>query len=69
MPFFNKEGSSCGENFSFKTATQLINSACCWHLKHFQWSDLTLVSLPSTYKQFGLDSDELDLLLDCYKIL
>ena len=67
--FFNKEGSSCGETFSDKTATQLFNSACCWHLKHFQWSDLTLVSLPSTYKHFVLDSDELNLLLDCYKIL
>lgn len=69
MPFFNKEGSSCGENFSLKTATQLFNSACCWHLKDFQWSDLTLVSLPSTYKHFVLDSDELNLLHDCYKTL
>ena len=67
MPFFNKEGSSCGENFSLKTATQLFNSACCWDLKVFQWSDLTLVRLPSTYKHF--DSDELKLLLDCYKTL
>ena len=69
MPFFNREGSSCGENFSLKTATQLFNSACCWHLKDFQLSDLTLVSLPSTYKHFILDSDELNLLFDCYKTL
>ena len=52
MPFLNKEGTSCGENFSLKTATQLFNSACCWHLKDFQWSDLALVRLPSKYKVF-----------------
>ena len=33
------------------------------------WSDFDLVGLPNRFKHFVLDSDELRVLLDCYKTM
>ena len=69
MPFFTPEKNDCAEGFILKTATQLFNSACCWNIGDFHWSDLTLVGLPNSFKHFVLDSDELRVLFECYKTL
>ena len=47
----------------------MFNSARCLNLGDFQWSDLTLVGLPNRFTHFVLDSDELRVLLDCYKTM
>ena len=39
------------------------------NLGDFQWSDLTLVSLPSSFRHFALDAEELKVLLECYQTL
>ena len=57
------------ENLVVKNATKLFNSAYCLSLGDFQWSDLTLVSLPNSCKHFALDPGELRVLFDCYKTL
>ena len=57
------------ENLVVKNATKLFNSAYCLSLGDFQWSDLTLVSLPNSFKHFALDPGELRVLFDCYKTL
>ena len=67
--FFSQEGSDSSESFIVRTATELFNSACCWNLGDFQWSDLTLVSLPSSFRHFVLDAEELKVLLECYQTL
>ena len=69
LPFFAQEGNGSPESFIVKTASELFNSACCLSLGAFQWSDLTLVSLPSSFKHFALDEDEVKVLLECYKAL
>ena len=69
MPFFTQARNDIVQSLNVKNATALFNSAFCLHLGDFQWSDLTLVSHPSTFKQYALDSDELRVLLDCYKTL
>ena len=69
MPFFTPEKNDCAEGLILKTATQLFNSACCWNIGDFHWSDLTLVGLPNSFKHFVLDSDELRILFECYKTL
>ena len=69
MPFFAQEGNDSSESFIVKTATELFNSACCLSLGDCQWSNLTLVKLPSSFKHFVLDADEIKLLLECYKAL
>jgi len=38
-------------------------------LGEFQWSDLTLVGLPNSFKHFALDRDELKVLFECYRTL
>ena len=50
-----------------ENATKLFNSAYCLNLGDFQWSDLTLVNLPNSFKHFVSDPDELRVLFDCYK--
>ena len=69
MSFFTQERNDAVESLIVKNAIALFNSACCLNLRDFQWSDLTLVSLPNSFKHFALDSDELGVLLDCYKTL
>ena len=69
LPFFSQESHDLYENFVVNNATSLFNSAYCLNLGDFQWSDLTLVSLPSSFKHFALNSDELRLLFECYKAL
>lgn len=59
MPFFTQERNDAVESLNVKNAIALFNSACCLNLGDFQWSDLTLVSLPKSFKHFALDSDEL----------
>ena len=67
--FFAQQGSDSPDSFIVRTATELFNSACCLNLGEFQWSDLTLVSLPSSFRHFALDADELKVLLVCYQTL
>ena len=69
LPFFSQECHDLSENLVVKNATKLFNSASCLNLGDFQWSDLTLVSLPNSFKHFALDPDELRLLFECYKAL
>ena len=69
MPFFTQESSDPAESLIVKNATALFNSACCLNLGDFQWSNLTHVTLPRSFKHFALDPDELRLLLHCYKTL
>lgn len=69
LPFFAQEENDSSESFIVKTATELFNSACCLSLGDCQWSDLTLIKLPSLFKHFVLDADEIKLLLECYKAL
>ena len=69
MPFFTQERNDAAESLIVKNATALFYSACCLNLGDFQWSDLTLVNLPNSFKHFALDSDELSVLLECYKTL
>ena len=69
MPFFTQERNDVVESLNVKNAIALFNSACCLNLGDFQWSDLTLVSLPKSFKHFASDSDELRVLFDCYKTL
>lgn len=69
MPFFAQERNDLSDNFIVRNATQLFNSACCLNLGDFQWSDLSLVGLPNRFKHFVLDSEELRVLLDCYKTM
>ena len=69
MPFFTLERSDYAESLILKTAAQLLNSANCWNMGDFQGSDLTLVGLPNTFEHFVMDSDELRILLECYKTL
>ena len=57
------------EKLVVKNATKLFNSAYCLSLGYFQWSDLTLVSLPKSFKHFALDPGKLRVLFDCYKTL
>ena len=70
MPFFAQEkgDSSQSDHLIVSNATQLFNSARCLNLEVL-WSDLTLVGLPNRFKHFVLDSDELRVLLDCYKTM
>ena len=63
------ESHDLSENLVVENATKLFNSAYCLNLGDFQWSDLTLVSLPNSFKHFALDPDELRVLFDCYKTL
>ena len=67
--FFTPGKNDCAEGLILKTATQLFNSACCWNIGDFHWSDLTLVGVPNSFKHFVLDSDELRVLFECYKTL
>ena len=69
MPFFIQERNDAVESLIVINAIALFNSTCCLNLRDFQWSDLTLVSLPNSFKRFALDSDELGVLLDCCKTL
>ena len=70
MPFFAQEKSDFSDHFIVGDATQLFDSARCLTLGDFQWSDdLTLVGLLNRFKHFVLDSDELKVLLDCYKTM
>ena len=69
LPFFFHESHDLYENFVVNNATSLFNSAYCLNLGDFQWSDLTLVSLLSSFKHFALNPDELRLLFECYKAL
>ena len=69
MPFFAQEKGDFSDHFIVSNATQLFNSARCLNLGDFQWSDLTLVGLPNRFKHFVLDSDELRVLIDCYKTM
>lgn len=69
MPFFAREKGDFSDHLIVSNATQLFNSAHCLNLGDFQWSDLTLVGLPSRFKHFVLDSDELRVLNDCYKTM
>ena len=70
LPFFAQNGShDLSENLVVENATKLFNSAYCLSLGDFQWSGLTLVSLPNSFKHFALDPDELRVLFDCYKTL
>ena len=52
-----------------KNATHLFKSACCVTLGEFQWSDLTLVGVPNSFKHFALDADGLNVLFECYRTL
>ena len=67
--FLRQKKNDCAEGLILKTATQLFNSACCWNIGDFHWSDLTLVGLLNSFKHFVLDSDELRVLFECYKTL
>ena len=69
MPFFSQERNDLYESLIVKNATHLFNSACCLTLGEFQWSDLTLVGLPNSFKHFALDADELKVLFECYRTL
>ena len=69
MPFFTQERNDAAESLIVKNATALYYRACCLNLGDFQWSDLTLFSLLNSFKHFALDSDELSVLLECYKTL
>ena len=69
LPFFAQQRIDFSESLIVKNATQLFKGACCLNLGHFQWSDLTLVGFPSTFRHIVLDADELRLLFECYKTL
>ena len=69
LSFFSQESHNLYENFVVNNATRLFNSAYCLNLGDFQWSDLTLVSLLSSFKHFALNPDELRLLFECYNAL
>lgn len=65
LPFFSQERSNSVESLNVRNAIALFNSACCLDVEDCCWSDLTLVSLPNSFKHFALDSDELRVLLGC----
>ena len=67
--FFAEEKADSSKHFIVSNATQLFNSARCLNLGEVLWSDLNLVGLPNRFKHFVLDSDELRVLLDCYKTM
>ena len=68
LPFcFSQESHDLSKIFIMNNATELFNSAWCLNLGDFQLSDLTLLSLPSSFKHFALNPDELRLLFKCYK--
>ena len=69
VPFFAQEKGDSSDHFIVSNATQLFNSARCLNLGEVLWSDLNLVGLPNRFKHFVLDSDELRVLLDCYKTM
>ena len=69
MPFFSQEKSGLSESLIVSNATTLFKSATCSNLGGLQWSDLTLVSLPNSFKHFVLDDDDLRVLQECYKTL
>ena len=69
LPFFAQKGKDLSESLIVQTATELFNTACCLNLGDFHWSDLTLVSLPNSFKHVVLDADEVKVLLECYKTL
>ena len=69
LPFFSRERNDSVESLNVRNAIALFNSACCLDVEDFCWNDLTLVSLPNSFKHFALDSDELRVLLGCYKTL
>lgn len=69
LPFFSRDRNDSVESLNVRNAIALFNSACCLDVEDFCWSYLTLVSLPNSFKHFALDSDELRVLLGCYKTL
>ena len=52
-----------------RNATKLVKTACCLTLGDIQWSDLSLVDFPNSFKHFVLSVDELRTVLECYKTL
>ena len=69
LPFFAQKGNDLSESLIVQTATELFKSACCLNLGDFHWSDLTLVSLPSSFKHLVLDAYEVKAFFECYKTL
>lgn len=69
LSFSTQERKKTVEIFNVKNATTLFNSECCLDVGHFRWSDITLVSLPNSYKQFALHFCAQKVLRDCYKTM
>lgn len=69
LPFFSQERTESVEGLIVRNATKLVKSACCLTLGDIQWSDLSLVGFPNSFKHFVFSVDELRTLLECYKTL
>ena len=69
LPFFNQERTESVEGLIVRNATKLVKTACCLTVGDIQWSDLSLVGFPNSFKHFVFSVDELRTLLECYKTL
>jgi len=69
VQFFDEQRKTVIENFNALNATKLFNAATCYNLGEVNWSDLRYLILPNSYKLVAIDSDDLQLLLSCYKVI